>query len=100
VPEHDPFQNAPHLVPRMAVPAGSYGPEPGLSERVKAQEIGDLLAAGDPGGVRCLLRDLEHGRGAFADTDPWRLLEQLLIFGMIRPCPAPAAAAPDPAGGG
>jgi hypothetical protein len=97
VPENDPFQNAPHLVPRMAVPAGSYGPEPGLSERVKAQEIEDLLAAGDTGGVRRLLRELEHGRGAFADTDPWRLLEQLVILGMIQVRQPASAAGASPA---
>lgn len=99
MPEHDQYQNAPHLVPRMAVPAGAYGREPGLSERVNAQRIDELLAAGDTGGVRCLIRDLEHGRGAFTDTDPWRLLEQLVIFGMIRSRPAPAAAAAAPAQG-
>lgn len=95
MPDNDPRVNAPHLAPRLAVPAGAYGPEPGIPERVTALEVEGLLAAGDTGGVRHRIRELEHGLGHCAGTDPWRLLEHLLDLGMIRPRePAASTAVP------
>ncbi|MGH3194020.1 MAG: hypothetical protein ACRDOL_43535 [Streptosporangiaceae bacterium] len=94
MPENDP-QNAPHLTPRMAVPASSYGPRPGIPERVAALRIEELLAAGDTGGARHLLRETENGIGTHKDASPWRLLDHLLNLGMLRP--RETAAGPDEA---
>jgi len=69
----------------MAVPADSYGPQPGIPERTAASRIEELLAAGDTGGARHLVREIENGIGTWKDASPWRLLDHLLDLGMIRP---------------
>lgn len=95
MPSNDPHQNAPHLATRMAVPAGSYEPQPGLPERMAALQIEELLAAGPGiGGVRHLLREIENGTGTWKDASPWRLLDHLLDLGLIRPREAAAGDAP------
>jgi hypothetical protein len=45
----------------------------------------EMLAAGDAGGARHLVREIENGTGTWKDASPWRLLEHLLDLGMIRP---------------
>jgi len=85
MPENDPHVNAPHLAPRLAVRAGQYLPQPGIPERCAATAMEALLAAGDTGGARHLIREIENGIGTWKDASPWRLLEQLLDTGMIRP---------------
>jgi len=74
----------------MAVPADSYGPEPGIPECTAAFRIEELLAAGDAGGARHLVREIENGIGTWKDASPWRLLEHLLDLGLVRPREAPA----------
>lgn len=97
MPNNDPHVNAPHLAPRMTVPAGSYGPQPGIPERTAASRIEELLAAGDAGGARHLVREIENGIGTWKDVSPWRLLEHLLDVGLIRPRESAATATPAPA---
>ncbi|MGH3192338.1 MAG: hypothetical protein ACRDOL_34835 [Streptosporangiaceae bacterium] len=85
MPDNDQHVNSPHLAGRVAVPAGSYGPQPGIPERVTAIVLEEMLADRDAGGARHLLREIENGTGTHKDTDPWQLLQHLLNLGMIRP---------------
>jgi hypothetical protein len=99
VPENDPVQNAPHLAPHMAVPAGAYSPQPGHPEHMVAFRLEELLAAGDTGGARHLVREIENGIGIWKDASPWRLLDHLLDTGMIRPRETSAALSGPPGPG-
>jgi len=90
MPNRDAFQNAPHLAERLAVPVSNYGPQPGIPDRTAALRIEELLAAGNAGGARHLVREIENGIGVWKDVSPWRLLDYLLEHGLIRPREAPA----------
>jgi hypothetical protein len=83
----------------MAVPAGAYSPQPGLPERGAAFAMEEMLAAGDAGGARHLVREIENGISTWKDASPWRLLHHLLDIGMIRPRETAAAPGGAPAPG-
>jgi hypothetical protein len=59
-------------------PDGPYAPEPDKFEALHARQLQAHVAAGDPGGARRLLNELEHGV-AGRPGDPWRLLEAILL---------------------
>jgi hypothetical protein len=94
VPDNEPYQNAPHLVPRMAVPAASHPPAIGQHEHSSAIQIEEHFRAGDLGAIRRHIVELEHGLGPWT-ANPWRLLEHLCARGIGRQQEAaPAASNP------
>jgi hypothetical protein len=76
MPENEPYQNAPHLQSRLAVPEGSHPPRIGLHEHLAASALEQHIRDGDLGAARSLIHEAEYLLGPLR-PDPWRLLEHL-----------------------
>jgi hypothetical protein len=92
MPTNDPYQNAPHLGPRLAVPDGSHPQRIGQHETSAAIALEQLIRDGDLGGVRRFLHEAEHQLGPWR-PDPWRLLEHVAARAIAAP-PGDASGAP------
>lgn len=77
MPSNDPVQNAPHLRPRLGVPAPDrLGSAAGQHEHSVVLQLERHIGDGDDGAVRRFVHELEHELGPFR-VSPWRLLEHL-----------------------
>ena len=76
MPDNEPYQNSPHLVPRMAVPAASHPPAIGLHDRLAAHQVEEYVRDGDYGAVLRFVHELEYQLGVFKPS-PWRVIEHL-----------------------
>lgn len=66
-----------HAQHRLGVPAnGIYGPQASQDEQTAAGRIAELAAAGDVGGARQFIHELEHRLGPW-QADPWHVLRAL-----------------------
>jgi hypothetical protein len=83
VPENDPYQNAPHLQPRLAVQEGSHPPGIGQHEISSAIALEQYIRDGDLGAARKFLHEAEYRLGVWR-PDPWRLLEHLAELAVTR----------------
>ncbi|MFI5069023.1 MAG: hypothetical protein ACHP9Z_34285 [Streptosporangiales bacterium] len=98
MPENDPYSNAPHLGPRVALTAAESQAalaDAGRPVSFAAIVLSQHIAGGDGGAVRRYIHELEHG--GRLQVDPWRLLERLALRFM--PSPEEPPEDPDPADG-
>jgi hypothetical protein len=83
MPNNDPYQNAPHLQPRLAVKDGSHPPRIGQDETSSAIALERHIHDGDLGAVRKFLHEAEYQLGPFR-PDPWALLEHMAARAIAR----------------